>query len=136
MGGEPAGGGVAKGTVKTILIVEDDLVGGMMLFDYLKAHGYRPLLVRNGDEGIVAFAKHHPDLVLLDVALPRKNGFEVCFDIRRSPAGADTPVLLMSAVYKDQAHAQQYARDDLRAQGFLVKPFELSELLSRVRALT
>jgi len=123
------------GTPKTILIVEDDFVGGLMLFDYLKAHGYRALLVRSGEEGVAAFVKHHPDLVILDVALPRRNGFEVCFDIRRMPEGASTPVLLMSAVYRDQVHAEQYARDDLRAQGFLLKPFELSELLARVRAL-
>ena len=67
--------------------------------------------------------------------LPRKNGFEVCFDIKRTERGRDTPVLLMSAIYKDVAHAEGYAKNELGAQGFLVKPFELSALLSRVRSL-
>jgi DNA-binding response OmpR family regulator len=120
---------------KSILVVEDDPVNGLVLLDYLEAHGYRVLLSRNGPDGVAAFEKDRPDMVLVDVLLPRKNGFEVCFDIKRSVRGRTTPVLLMSAIYKDVAHAQAYAKADLGAQGFLVKPFELAELLSRVRSL-
>ncbi len=116
-------------------MVEDDPVNGLVLLDFLEAHGYRVLLSRNGPDGVLAFEKDRPDMVLVDVLLPRKNGFEVCFDIKRSERGRTTPVLLMSAIYKDVAHAQAYAQTDLGAQGFLVKPFELSELLARVRAL-
>jgi DNA-binding response OmpR family regulator len=119
---------------KKILVVADDPVNGLVLLDYLQAHGYRSMLSRNGPDGVAAFEKEQPDLVILDVLLPRKNGFEVCFAIRRAPGGADTPVLFMSAVYND-AHAEKYARDDLRAQGYLVKPFELGDLLARVKAL-
>lgn len=120
---------------KTILVVEDDPVNGLVLLDYLEAHGYHVLLSRTGPDGVAAFKKDRPDLVLVDVLLPRKNGFEVCFDIRRSDRGRTTPVLLMSAVYKDVDHAEGYARKDLGASGFLVKPFELAELLARVHAL-
>ena len=120
---------------KTVLVVEDDPVNGLVLLDYLEAHGYRVFLSRTGPDGVAAFTKDHPDLVLVDVLLPLKNGFEVCFDIKRLPAGPSTPVLLMSAVYKDVEHAEVYAKTDLGAQGFLVKPFELSELLARVRTL-
>jgi DNA-binding response OmpR family regulator len=120
---------------KTILVVEDDLVNGLVLFDFLKAQGYRPLLARTGPDGVATFDKERPDLVICDVLLPRQNGFQVCFEIRRMPHGARTPVLLMSAVYRDQPSAEQYARNDLQAQGYLVKPFELSDLLARVREL-
>jgi DNA-binding response OmpR family regulator len=120
---------------KTILVVEDDPVNGLVLLDFLEAHGYHVLLSRNGPDGVAAFAKDHPDMVLVDVLLPRKNGFEVCFDIKRTPEGHDTPVLLMSAIYKDVAHAEGYAKTDLGAQGFLVKPFELTDLLAKVRTL-
>jgi DNA-binding response OmpR family regulator len=115
--------------------VEDDPVNGLVLLDYLEAHGYRVLLSRTGPDGVAAFQKDKPDMVLVDVLLPRKNGFEVCFDIRRTDRGRSIPVLLMSAVYKDVAHAEGYARTDLGAQGFLVKPFELTELLARVHTL-
>src|SRR5262249_36789378 len=99
------------------------------------AQGYRVLLSKTGPDGVAAFEKDRPELVLVDVLLPRKNGFEVCFDIKRSPRGRETPVLLMSAVYKDRTHAGGYARTALGAQGFLVKPFELTELLARVQSL-
>jgi len=122
-------------TPKTILVVEDDPVNGLVLLDFFEAHGYGVRLSRNGPDGVAAFTKDHPDLVLVDVLLPRKNGFEVCFDIKRSERGRDTPVLLMSAIYKDVAHAEGYAKNELGAQGFLVKPFELSALLSQVRSL-
>ena len=120
---------------KTILVVEDDPVNGLVLLDFLEAHGYRVLLSKTGPDGVAAFEQDHPDMVLVDVLLPRKNGFEVCFDIKRSEHGRTTPVLLMSAIYKDVAHAEQPARADVGAAGFLVKPFELGDLLARVRTL-
>lgn len=120
---------------KTILVVEDDPVNGLVLLDFLEAHGYRVLLSKTGPDGVAAFAQDRPDMVLVDVLLPRKNGFEVCFDIKRSERGRETPVLLMSAIYKDVEHAEQHARSNLGAEGFLVKPFELGDLLARVRSL-
>jgi len=120
---------------KTILVVEDDPVNGLVLLDFLEAHGYRVLLSKNGPDGVAAFVKDEPDMVLVDVLLPRKNGFEVCFDIKRTERGRTTPVLLMSAIYKDIANAEGYVRNELGAQGFLVKPFELSHLLNQVHSL-
>jgi DNA-binding response OmpR family regulator len=120
---------------KTILVVEDDPVNGLVLLDYLTAHGYRVLLAKTGPDGVAAFQRDKPDMVLVDVLLPRKNGFEVCFDIKRSERGRDVPLVLMSAIYKDVEHAEGYAKNDLGAQGFLVKPFELTDLLGRVKSL-
>ena len=59
----------------------------------------------------------------------------MCFDIKRTERGRNVPVVLMSAIYKDLVHAHEYSKTDLGAAGFLVKPFELSDLLSRVHAL-
>jgi DNA-binding response OmpR family regulator len=120
---------------KTILVVEDDPVNGLVLLDFLEAHGYRVFLSKTGPDGVAAFDKDRPDMVLVDVLLPRKNGFEVCFDIKRTERGRATPVVLMSAIYKDIVHAHEYSKTDLGAAGFLVKPFELADLLSRVHAL-
>ena len=120
---------------KTILVVEDDPVNGLVLLDFLEAHGYRVLLSKTGPDGVAAFEQDRPDMVLVDVLLPRKNGFEVCFDIKRSERGRNTPVLMMSAIYKDVEHAEQHSRSGLGAAGFLVKPFELGDLLARVRTL-
>jgi DNA-binding response OmpR family regulator len=118
---------------KKILVVEDDPVIGRVLRDFLDVHGYETLVARTGIEGVVAFETGEPDMMLIDVMLPRKSGFEVCFDVKRTERGRRTPVLLMSAVYTDADHATRYARDDLKAQGYLIKPFDLDVLLERVR---
>jgi len=121
--------------VKKILVVEDDPLNAQILADYLEANGYQPTIASNGVEGVERFHSDHPDLMLVDVQLPRKNGFEVCFEVKRSPEGETTPVLLMSAVYTNAEHARPYTERGLRAEGYLVKPFELRELLAHVRQL-
>ncbi len=121
--------------MKKILVVEDDAVSARMLRDYLEAHGYEATLASTGPEGWTRFEAERPDLMIVDVALPMKNGFELCFEVKRTEHGRSMPLLLMSAVYRDADHAEQYARDDLGAQGYLAKPFELRVLLERVQAL-
>lgn len=121
--------------MKRVLVVEDDVVSAKMVSDYLSAHGYSASVARNGVEGVERCASEEPDLMLVDVALPLKNGFEVCFDVKRTEHGQRMPLLLMSAVYRDTDHAEAYAARDLHAQGYLSKPFELAELVRRVEAL-
>jgi DNA-binding response OmpR family regulator len=120
--------------VKRVLIVEDDPINARVLADFLGAHGYDTTIASNGSEGIAKFEANRPDLAIVDVLLPRKNGFEVCFEMTRGQRGTRTPVLLMSAVYHDRQHAEQM-RAALAAEEFLLKPFDLDVLLSRVRSL-
>ncbi len=121
--------------MKTILVVEDDALSLQILSDFLSAHGYQIRGAMTGPEGLDQFRLEKPDLALIDIQLPRKNGFEVCFEIKQSPEGQSTPVLLMSAVYTDTAHARRYAERGLSADGYVTKPFELFDLLARVRGL-
>ena len=120
--------------MKSILIVEDDPLNAKLLTNLLEANGYRTRLATTGTEGVSAFGEETPDLMLIDIQLPRKNGFEVCFEVKRSPEGRAMPVLLMSAVYTDQEHAQRYS-EELSADGYLMKPFDMNELMSRVHEL-
>lgn len=121
--------------MKKILVVEDDPINAQILSDFLSANGYATTAASSGTEGLERFRAERPDLMLVDVQLPRKNGFEVCWEVKRSPGCAGLPVLLMSAVYTDREHADRYSHDSLRADGYLTKPFDLSELLRRVRDL-
>jgi DNA-binding response OmpR family regulator len=114
---------------KRILVIEDDAIGQKVVVDCLRAHGYDVSVARTGPEGVDLALREKPDLVLCDVLLPQKSGFEVCFEIKR---GLEVPVILMSAVCKD-SYSEYYASVDLRAQGYLVKPFPMSTLLDRVR---
>lgn len=127
--------GSAAGGKKRILVVEDDVTSARVLRDYLEAHGYAITVASNGADGLERFTREQPDLMIVDVALPKKSGFELCFDVKRTPHGQTMPVLLMSAVYRDTDHAKAYATESLRAEDYLAKPFELQVLLARVEAL-
>lgn len=120
--------------MKKILVVEDDPVNLQILSDFLGAQGYDMCGAVNGPEGVDSFFREQPDLMLVDIQLPRKNGFEVCSAVKASPTGAHTPVLLMSAVYTDREHSERYAKPGM-ADGYLLKPFDLAELLARIRGL-
>ena len=121
--------------MKKILIVEDDPVSSRALCDYLSANGFYTTVARTGPEGVASFAQELPDLMLVDVQLPLKNGFEVCFDVRQTDYGRNVPILLMSAVYTDREHAEPYAKRGLGAADYLVKPFSMRAMLERVHSL-
>jgi DNA-binding response OmpR family regulator len=119
---------------KKILIVEDDATNAIVLHDYLAAHGYEMAVARDGEEGVQKFRELHPDLVILDLLLPKMNGFEVCFDLRADTTHGDTPILLMSAVGRE-VYAEAYAEADKFTQGYLRKPFSMATLAERVAEL-
>jgi len=125
---------VTGSVAKKILVVEDDPVNLQILSDFLSAHGYQTRGAVTGPDGVDSFLRERPDLLLIDVQLPRKNGFEVCWEIKRTPEGADVPVLLMSAVYMPGDQDARFSAPSLAA-GFLAKPFDLADLLARVRHL-
>jgi DNA-binding response OmpR family regulator len=119
---------------KRILVVDDDPIGQKVVVDFLVAQGYRVSAARTGKEGVEKASLLRPDLVVCDVLLPQKSGFEVCFEIKRAPETRDVPVIFMSAVCKDE-HSSRHAEVDLRAQGYFVKPFSLTAMLDRIREL-
>jgi DNA-binding response OmpR family regulator len=117
-----------------VLIVEDDEMTALVLSEYLASFGYRVTVARTGAEGVTKFLADPPDLALVDVLLPRKDGFEVCFAIKANEHGRRVPVVLMSAVYRDVVEAERYAQGMLAA-GFLKKPFDLDVLVERIHEL-
>lgn len=118
--------------VKKILVVEDDPVNQMILMDFLAANGYLTIAANSGPEGIEQYDKQSPDLCLVDVQLPRKNGFELMREIK---SRGTTPILLMSAVYTDQDASTRTVQLGTLADGYLTKPFDLVQLLAQVRQL-
>ena len=121
--------------MKKILVVEDDPVNQMILLDFLAANGYETLAASSGPEGIERFEREAPDLLLVDIQLPRKNGFELLREIKSRPGGKATPILLMSAVYNDRDQSNRTVQLGTLADGYLAKPFDLVELLAQVRQL-
>ena len=121
--------------MKKILVVEDDPVNQMILADFLAANGYQTVAASSGPEGIERFERDTPDLLLIDVQLPRKNGFELLREIKGRPEGKATPILLMSAVYNDRDQSSRTLELGTLADGYLSKPFDLVKLLALVRQL-
>ncbi len=119
--------------MKKILVVEDDPVNQMILTDFLAANGYQTVAAGSGPEGIERFDREAPDLCLVDVQLPRKNGFELVREIKGR--GKPVPVLLMSAAYNDQDQSTRTIQIGALADGYLSKPFDLVHLLEQVRTL-
>ncbi|MGE0871720.1 MAG: response regulator [Kofleriaceae bacterium] len=121
--------------MKKILVVEDDPVNQMILADFLAANGYQTVSASSGPEGIERFENDAPDLMLVDVQLPRKNGFELVREIKSRPGAKVPPILLMSAVYSDRDQSSRTVQLGTLADGYLSKPFDLVELLAQVRHL-
>lgn len=121
--------------VKKILVVEDDPVNQMILSDFLAANGYETVAASSGPEGIERFERDAPDLLLVDVQLPRKNGFELVREIKGRTTGKNIPILLMSAVYNDRDQSSRTIQLGTLADGYLSKPFDLVQLLTTVRQL-
>ena len=119
--------------MKKILVVEDDPINQMILTDFLAANGYETVAAASGPEGIEQFDRTGPDLCLVDVQLPRKNGFELVREIKSR--GTSTPVLLMSAVYTGPDQSSRTIQLGALADGYLTKPFDLVDLLAQVRQL-
>ena len=110
-----------------ILLVDDSITERTVVATALRGHDI--LEASNGDEGISMATKHIPDLILLDVVMPGKSGFQTCRELRRSPETESIPVIMLTS--KDQDTDKQWG---LRqgASEYLTKPFKNEELLKVV----
>jgi DNA-binding response OmpR family regulator len=117
--------------MKKILLVEDDPNLGLLLQDYLQLKGkFEVILCKDGEEGLRTFTKHHFDLLILDVMMPRKDGFTLGKEIRR--INEHVPIIFATAkgMIEDKTQAFNLGGDD-----YITKPFRIEELLLRINAL-
>lgn len=115
-----------------ILIADDEPNIVLSLEFLMKREGYEVRVAENGDDALAQVAEFMPDLVLLDVMLPRRNGFEVCQQIRASPQSPDVKVVMLTAKGRDTEMQKGLA---LGANAYITKPFATKELVARVREL-
>ena len=113
-----------------ILLIEDEAALRMTLSDRLVSEGYTVECAADGDEGFRKATEEAYDLVLLDVMLPKRSGFDVCRDVRK--AGLAVPIIMLTARGQtvDKVLGLKIGADD-----YLTKPFEVLELLARIEAL-
>jgi two-component system, OmpR family, phosphate regulon response regulator PhoB len=116
---------------RTAVVVEDDRDIRMLVCLKLGRGGYRTHAAEAGDEGVELVRRERPDVVVLDLMLPRMNGYEVCRRIRAGEDTRDIPVVLLTARAQDADIEQGFAAG---ADDYITKPFSPRELLSRVDA--
>lgn len=113
----------------TVLIADDNKQITSILEEYAKKEGHTVHVAFDGREALQLFEKHHPDVVLLDVMMPKVDGFEVCREIRKN---SDTPVIMITARGED---FERIMGLDIGADDYIVKPFSPGEVMARIRAV-
>ena len=115
-----------------ILVVEDDPDIRQLLWRYLEKEKYQVLIAKDGEEGLEQAEKNRPDLVILDLMLPRQDGLSVLRELRKSEATASVPVLILTAKGDE---ADRIVGLELGADDYVTKPFSPREVAARVKAL-
>jgi len=116
-------------SVKRILVVDDEPNIVELLRLYLEKEGYAVVAARDGEEALVLHDRHQPDLVVLDLMLPKRDGFEVCRELRRR---GDTPIVMLTARGED---IEAIVGLELGADDYVTKPFNPRALVARVKAI-
>lgn len=112
-----------------ILVVDDDNNICELLRLYLSKEGYQPITANDGEEAVACFEADKPDLILLDVMMPRLDGWQVCRKIRKQ---SDCPIIMLTAKGElfDKVLGLELGADD-----YIVKPFEAKEVIARIKAV-
>jgi DNA-binding response OmpR family regulator len=113
----------------TVLLVEDEPSVGELVRGYLARDGYRVIWVRNGEDALVEIDRHPVRLVLLDIGLPGKDGFDICRELR---AHSDVPILMLTA--RDE-EPDKIVGLEVGADDYITKPFSPRELVARMKAV-
>jgi two-component system OmpR family response regulator len=134
-GSRPTDGEGPSGAMTTrtaALLIEDDARLAALVTEYLGKHEVDVTTAPDGERGLLALHRGRFDVVLLDVMLPRLDGFEVCRRVRASPDGGAVPIIMLTARGED---VDRIVGLELGADDYLAKPFNPRELLARIRAV-
>lgn len=116
-----------------VLVIDDDGNMRALLKLLIEMRGHQVLLAPDGEVGLTLAEGGRPDIILLDVAMPRRNGLEVYLDLQNNPLTSDIPVLVCSAALSQRE--QQSWRSLPYVVDVLLKPFDITALLARIEAI-
>jgi DNA-binding response OmpR family regulator len=117
---------------KKVLIVDDEPNIVTSLEFLMERNGYEFQIARNGDDALMQVRSFEPNLILLDVMMPQRSGFEVCQAIRENPAWNTIKIIMLTAKGRDIEVTKGLA---LGADSYVTKPFSTKELLAKVREM-
>ncbi|HMV54068.1 MAG TPA: response regulator [Rhodocyclaceae bacterium] len=117
---------------KRVLIVDDEPNIVISLEFLMKREGFEVSVARDGEEALRKVEESTPDVMLLDVMMPKKTGYEVCQQIRANPSLSGVKIVMLTAKGRDTEVAKGL---DLGADAYMTKPFSTKDLVAQVRAL-
>jgi len=117
---------------RKVLIADDEQNIVISLEFLLKREGFEVLVAADGEAALQMIAEHHPDLVLLDVMMPKRNGYEVCQRMRARPEWRGIKIIMLSAKGRDVEVSKGVS---LGADLYVTKPFSNAELVAQINAL-
>ena len=115
-----------------ILIAEDEPDTANLLQYHLQRGGYRTTIAADGFNALNLTFESHPDLVILDLMLPKLDGFEVCRMLKASPSTCGIPVFMLTAMASTESKVEGFG---VGADDYMTKPFEIPELVARIKSL-
>ncbi|MEK7448003.1 MAG: response regulator transcription factor [Planctomycetota bacterium] len=118
--------------MKTILVIDDEKDLIKLIDHHLSKEGYLVIGAKNGAEGLDIALKHKPDLILLDIMLPKMDGWDVCKKLKSRPETAPVPVIMLTARAQE---TDKVLGLELGADDYITKPFSPRELVARVKAV-
>jgi len=117
---------------KVILIVEDDPKSMTLTKDLLKISGYTTIQAADGMQGVELAKSAKPDLILMDITMPKMDGYTACHDIKADPVTRNIPVVMLTAMGYDLN--KKFAKQ-MGADGYVTKPFSRQELIDAISPL-
>ncbi len=115
---------------RSVLVVDDEPNIVLSLEFLIKQAGYEVRIARDGDAALKAIEERLPDLVLLDVMMPKRDGFDVCETIRANPVWKEIPIIMLTAKGRDSEREKGLA---LGADAYITKPFSTRDALDQIR---
>ena len=119
-----------KNTFGNILIVDDELINGNIMGDILKLHNFDFMYINDGNKVLDILEKNKIDLILLDIQMPKVNGYEVCKMVKANDKFSDIPVIFLTGNQDQEGVIKGF---QVGAQDFIIKPFNQKELVARVK---
>ena len=114
---------------KTILVVDDSPSHLKLMQSALEGHGYRIFTAEDGEQALLQVANNRPDVILLDIVLPKKNGYQVCRQLKMAPETQAIKIIMVSSKTHD---TDRYWGMKQGADGYINKPFDPKDLLAAV----
>ena len=119
---------------KKILIIDDEEDNLELEKARLEANGYKIIAIESGDSAQAVAIAEKPDLVLLDIMMPKKDGYKICQELKACPSTRDIPVIVFTADYQGE-HVIKRKAKEAGADDYILKPFDSRSLLAKIKSL-